>query len=377
MDFLKKLEEKIGNIVNDYEDKKERKNYYWKIENKKLYTDLVNNWNEAKKINFIVNLLSKYYLVDYVNNQSKHSTAIYALFWKKNYLVLDIDWYSKNWDKHSDNEAIKDLLQGLGYKWFELSENYCLKKPKSCILFPMFHWRFGSYFMWIHTDKFTETYIDFWYLSRILATKWLRPLDILIFAKRNFLWKELASLVLYRDKNLLKEFYKNEVDNNILTNLSWFEILKAYTDPQVIKANYIIGQEMNNWVGLTEKEIDFYTKWWDYTFKIYVKAEKGSEAYKERIEKWWFKEVKDLWNGIVLLMKEEKVHLEKPILTKEEWEILKKLLTEWKRKILEEKWELKNLKNESKKLQSEIRWNSTGNHKKLHNVLQERLKKEK
>jgi len=350
----------VDNLANKIVDKLEWNN---KIINKELYDNLVNRWKAARKINSIKIISDRHYFVDYISQKWIHNYRIYKKLWNKFFVLLDYEILSKNWTL----VTIKKILNGLWYKNIDISPSLCLEKFDLCKLVAFLQSRILSYKIstavsFINfSNKFSE--LNDRGLSTMIISKWFKPLDLLVFKSRKYI----------SDKNynlFLESLKKNRLFN-------WFEILKAYTDPQVIKANYIIGQEMNNWVGLTEKEIDFYTKWWDYTFKIYVKAEKGSEAYKERVEKWWFKEVKDLWNGIVLLMKEEKVHLEKPILTKEEWEILKKLLTEWKRKILEEKWELKNLKNESKKLQSEIRWNSPGNHEKLHNILQERLKKEK
>jgi len=99
----------------------------------------------------------------------------------------------------------------------------------------------------------------------------------------------------------------------------------------------------------------FYANWWSYEVNIYVKVMKWSKVYKEKLEKWWYKEVKDLWDWVVLLVKKEKIKLEKAIITKKQAQKLKELLRKWKEELLEKERWLEISKAEIEKFKDEIK----------------------
>jgi len=153
----------------------------------------------------------KWYKVDYIISfwdyriikfKDEKYPIIYFHIWEIYKNILSLEWYTRTREEFSANEIIKEIIFGpLWYKWFELSEAYCLKNSKSCIFFPMLHWKMSMYNIWIVFWKFkdNERYsLDT--LTWALSTKWIKPIDLLILKKRNLISEDLLRLILYRDK---------------------------------------------------------------------------------------------------------------------------------------------------------------------------------
>jgi len=164
-----------------------------------------------------------------------------------------------------------------------------------------------------------------------LNNKIVRPLDIIFFQKLNLL-----------SQNVVNNFFNLSVEN-----------LKFYiNDKDILRIIILVSCLEMKFLCLTPEEIDRYVRWWEYKVYVEFQEDKNSDRFKYWLRKWLMAE--EIWWGKVLFRWWIVLRLDKPILTKKEWEKLKKVIEEVRRDIEKEKRVIDNTKRELKDLKENI-----------------------
>ncbi len=282
--------------------------------------------------------LEKYKLYnDFVIFEAKKNDAkVYGILLFKNWLVEYFIYLPDRKDVNNVfNKFIYDVFRVNFNNSFEnillqLEVKYSAKLKTVFIeiihLYYYFDFKLLEY---LSENEIEEKNILLWIKTGFLYNV-IRPIDIIYLYERWFISKEMQYKILKKVKNWKLYFERN---------INFFKVLYDRN----LSLNFPV---------LTFEEIDRYVRWWEYKVYVEFQEDKNSDRFKYWLRKWLMAE--EIWWGKVLFRWWIVLRLDKPILTKKEWEKLKKVIEEVRRDIEKEKRVIDNTKRELKDLKENI-----------------------